>query len=214
MPKSRSVRTDRPPLQARSRETLERLLSAAEELLQEGGLEAATVPAIAERAGVSVGIVYRRFADKDDLLRAVYERYFHRMRERNRGNLELASGLQQPFDQLARNLILGMLEGYRRNRGILRALIHYARTHSDPDFRRAAHELNREGMKMIAELLLRHRHRIRHPDPAAAIEFGLIAVAAVLHTTVLEDETVHGLRAPAKLGEELVRLFLGYLGQS
>jgi len=55
---------------------LERLLTAAERTLETAGLEGATVPAIARRAGMSVGNVYKRFADKDALLRAVYERFF------------------------------------------------------------------------------------------------------------------------------------------
>src|SRR6185312_6977430 len=47
---------ENPPQQARSRVTLTRLLDATEALLDEGGLDAATVPAIAARAGVSVGV--------------------------------------------------------------------------------------------------------------------------------------------------------------
>ena len=64
----------RPVKQARSKRTLERLLDAAEEVLSHDGLEGATVPAIARRACLSVGVVYRRFPDKDALLRTVYER--------------------------------------------------------------------------------------------------------------------------------------------
>src|SRR5260221_3016165 len=71
------------PKQARSRLTVHRLLSAAEALLAHGGLDAATVPAIASAAGVSVGVVYRRFPDKDNLLRAVYDRFFERIRDQN-----------------------------------------------------------------------------------------------------------------------------------
>src|SRR6185369_480768 len=77
-----------PPRQARSRETLARLLDAAQAVLAEGGLEAATVPAIAKRAGLSVGAVYRRFPDKDALLRAVYVRLFGRAREQNAARLD------------------------------------------------------------------------------------------------------------------------------
>ena len=44
--------------------TTERLLEAAESLLRERGVDAATLRAIADRAGVSVGIVYRQFQTK------------------------------------------------------------------------------------------------------------------------------------------------------
>lgn len=44
---------------------------AAEELLAEGGPEAATIPAVAERAGVHPTTVYRRWGTARDLLSAV-----------------------------------------------------------------------------------------------------------------------------------------------
>lgn len=63
-----------PPQQARSRAALERLLTAAEEVLATQGLDEFTIAAVAERAGVSVGGVYRRFTGKEQLLEAVIER--------------------------------------------------------------------------------------------------------------------------------------------
>ncbi|MEA2761171.1 MAG: hypothetical protein QOD47_455, partial [Gemmatimonadaceae bacterium] len=47
-----------PTYQERGRNTLQRLLDAAEQTLEADGLEGATVPAIAGRAGMSVGNVY------------------------------------------------------------------------------------------------------------------------------------------------------------
>lgn len=49
-------------------------MSAALELLREGGYTAASVNAIAERAGVSAGAMYRHFPSKTDLLCALFER--------------------------------------------------------------------------------------------------------------------------------------------
>src|SRR6185436_14876416 len=89
------------PKQQRSRQTLTRLLDAAEALLDENGLDAATVPAIAERAGVSVGVVYRRFRNKDELLRAVYERFFQRALQSNRTAMLSSATLDLPFRKLA-----------------------------------------------------------------------------------------------------------------
>lgn len=63
-----------PPQQARSRAALERLLTAAEDVLAAQGLNEFTIAAVAERAGVSVGGVYRRFAGKEQLLDAVIDR--------------------------------------------------------------------------------------------------------------------------------------------
>ncbi|MCP3803774.1 TetR/AcrR family transcriptional regulator [Allokutzneria sp. A3M-2-11 16] len=61
----------RPPQQARSRKSLHKVLTAAERVLATGGIEEFTVAAVAERAGVSVGAIYRRFTGKEQLLHAV-----------------------------------------------------------------------------------------------------------------------------------------------
>ncbi|HEY1713485.1 MAG TPA: TetR/AcrR family transcriptional regulator [Solirubrobacteraceae bacterium] len=64
--------------------TRERLLSAARELIEEGGYGAASVLAIAERAGVAAGTLYRHFASKEELFvevfRSVCEREERAMR--------------------------------------------------------------------------------------------------------------------------------------
>ena len=199
------------PKQARSRLTLHRLLSAAEALLDHGGLEAATVPAIAKAAGVSVGVVYRRFPDKDMLLRAVYERAFQSFAQQNLAKLHKVTP-DFPLPVLVRGMVKGIAEGYRRKRNLLRALTRYARTHHDPEFRELARKMNRATLWHVVALLLRHRDEIKHPNPEVAIEFGLLAVSSVLHLLILEEEPPAGIRAPDQFEEELARMFLGYLG--
>jgi AcrR family transcriptional regulator len=52
--------------------TRERLLRSARELIEEDGYGAASVIAIAERAGVAAGTLYRHFASKEDLFVEVF----------------------------------------------------------------------------------------------------------------------------------------------
>src|ERR1700704_2894424 len=52
---------------SRGDQTRGRLLEAAVELLEEGGYAAASVAAIAGRAGVATGALYRHFPSKADL---------------------------------------------------------------------------------------------------------------------------------------------------
>ena len=202
------------PQQERSRHTLHRLLSAAEALLEHGGLEAATVPAIAEAAGVSVGVIYRRFPNKDALLRAVYERFFTTTAEQNVLRLQAvnAGGAKIPLPALARGIVKGLVEGYRRRRGLLRALTRYARTHPDASFRRSAQKTNRATMAALVILLQSYRDQIGHPDPETAIEFALFTIASTLQNVLIEDERFIALRVPENLEEELVRMLFGYLG--
>ena len=52
--------------------TRERLLRAAQELIEDGGYGNASVAAIAERAGVAAGTLYRHFASKEELFVEVF----------------------------------------------------------------------------------------------------------------------------------------------
>jgi AcrR family transcriptional regulator len=52
--------------------TRERLVAAARQLLEEGGYVAASVQAVADRAGVSAGALYRHFASKAELFVEVF----------------------------------------------------------------------------------------------------------------------------------------------
>lgn len=69
----------RPPQQARSRETLQKVLTSAEHVLGVGGIEDFTVAAVAERSGMSVGAIYRRFSGKEQLLEAVKDQVLEQL---------------------------------------------------------------------------------------------------------------------------------------
>jgi AcrR family transcriptional regulator len=60
--------------EARKAATRERIVSAALEQVGEGGYASASVQAVAERAGVAVGTVYRHFPSKADLFAEVFRR--------------------------------------------------------------------------------------------------------------------------------------------
>ncbi len=64
---SSTLQQRRQPVQARSRETVARILTATAELIADDGVEAATTRAITARAGVSAPSLYRFFADRDEI---------------------------------------------------------------------------------------------------------------------------------------------------
>jgi AcrR family transcriptional regulator len=65
--------------------TRRRLLHAAQDVIEEGGYGAASVAAIADRAGVAAGTLYRHFSSKEELFvelfREVCDREVRAMRE-------------------------------------------------------------------------------------------------------------------------------------
>ncbi|MFH9085459.1 TetR family transcriptional regulator [Streptomyces sp. NPDC017673] len=84
VPQATSLR--RAPVQRRSAERLTRILDACAELLDEVGYDALSTRAVAQRAGVPIGSVYRFFGNKrqmaDALAQRNLERYVERVTER------------------------------------------------------------------------------------------------------------------------------------
>src|SRR5512134_4047152 len=68
----RPRRADRPPGSTRAK-----LLDSAAEVFSEQGYAGASISAIADRAGVTSGALYRHFASKADLLLHVVEQAVH-----------------------------------------------------------------------------------------------------------------------------------------
>ncbi|HWD41290.1 MAG TPA: TetR/AcrR family transcriptional regulator [Fimbriimonas sp.] len=70
-----STDTRSKPLQERSARRIAHLLDAAASLIAESGYDALTMTAIAERAGASIGALYRWFPDKEAVAVALRSRY-------------------------------------------------------------------------------------------------------------------------------------------
>jgi AcrR family transcriptional regulator len=197
----------------RAERTRERLLGAAEALLREGGLAAATVPAIAARAERAVGNVYKRFEDKEGLLEALFLRIVERASAENAQALDRARSRAEPIGPLLNRLLLPTARGYAQNRRLYAALIAFSEHESDPRFRKRLNRLRRSALRDASRILLDRRAQMEHPDPERGIEFILTAVASTLRGVLLSPRTPRRYRSdPERFGRELTRMVLGYLG--
>ena len=116
--------------------TRQRLLRAALELFTTTGFQATTTPAIAERAGVAEGTIYRHFPGKEQLLNEVY-RAAHRWAA---GLILDSDAAQPPADRLQRIGRL-LLEGAQRDPAAARMiLLSRDEHHLDERSREAARE--------------------------------------------------------------------------
>lgn len=96
----------REPVQRRSAERLARILDACAELLDECGYEELTTRAVAARAGVPIGSVYRFFGNKRALVDALGRRNLDRYTER------VAARLGAPGEGGWRALVTVLLDEY------------------------------------------------------------------------------------------------------
>lgn len=89
------------------------ILEAAEEVAAERGIEATSITAIAERAGVAIGTLYNYFPDRDALLAALFKLRRAELLPR----IAAAIGAKQlPFEERLRAYVVGVagaFEDYR-----------------------------------------------------------------------------------------------------
>ncbi|MFC4467153.1 TetR family transcriptional regulator [Streptomyces xiangluensis] len=92
MPVPQATSLRRAPVQRRSAERLTRILDACADLLDEVGYDALSTRAVAVRAGVPIGSVYRFFGNKRAMADALAQRNLDRYAERVTRSLEVADG--------------------------------------------------------------------------------------------------------------------------
>ena len=164
---------------------------------------------------MSVGNVYKRFPDKDSLLRAVYVRFFAESLAANEFALDPAKWKDIQTPEVLSTLVTGMIEGYRGRRPLIRALLLYAQTHGDAEFRKHAAEMRLETLGMFERLLRDRRADIGHPHPERAIRFVVTLLAHALENAVMSERGgIAGgdfLSHVPETSVELFRVANGYL---
>lgn len=201
-----------PPKQARSEQTLYRILDAAEALIREKGLAAVSIPEIVSRAGSSVGGFYGRFKDKDELLRALEERFLQRLYARVEELSRPTRWGAAPTHEIVGHCMHELVAVYRGERNMIAAFL--ARAGRDPVLRAEGLRFRRDVSARITELLMARREEWTHPEPMVAIDLGVQLAFGLMFQHVVFGETLAGGRAlsDAAIESELTRNFLLYVG--
>ncbi len=204
----------RAPKQARSRRTLERLLEATVALIEEEGLAGATIPEVAARAGVSTGTIYRRFADKDALVRAAFRRFFEESRPANRESLNPDRFAGMSLERLSHTLCRALVRQFRSHPKLLKALDQFLDLQEDETFREQAISTVTDNMRLVIELLLPFGDRIASRDPERAIIFALLSAITVIEMRALHSAALWTRMLPLDdeaLALEAARAMTAYL---
>jgi AcrR family transcriptional regulator len=129
-----------PPVRRDGEATRQKLLRAALELYTAEGYHATTTPAIAARAGVAEGTIYRHFSGKEQLLNEVYRAAQHWARgvvAESESPGERPPPASERLQRIARRLI----EGAERDPAVARMLFQMRdERHLDEKSREAARE--------------------------------------------------------------------------
>jgi AcrR family transcriptional regulator len=204
------------PQQARSRESLDKLLKAAVEVLGRRGAAGTTIPRIAAHAGLTPGAVYRRFRNKDVLLETAILSILDNQDKFLRLSLTAEAAAEIPFPTLAEQIIGTLVVSYRANAGLLRAIRQILQDREGSVFWKKAGKLELRTFEHLVAIFLASG-AIEHESPRAAVGLGLMMLIGTLWEVVVnpghirlwkdllpkDDKTLKG---------ELTRSFLGYLG--
>lgn len=206
-----------PAQQARSRESLRKLLDATREVLGQYGMDGATIPRIARRAGLTPGSVYRRFQDKAALLETAILEILERQEETMKTRLAPLATAQVPFPEFAGKMIGGMVSAYRAHAGLLRGIRQFVQGRLHTPFGKKVAALEVSHFQRTVGLFLTYRKQIRHPHPRRAISLALMMVVGTLYQLVVWPTELQEMRDllpndDEALARELTRALVMYLG--
>jgi AcrR family transcriptional regulator len=205
------------PQQARSRESLGKLLKAAVEVLGQHGLAGATIPRIATHAGLTPGAVYRRFRNKDVLLETAILRVLEDQHKVLRLSLTAEAAAAIPLTILADQVINSLVISYQVNARLLRAIRQFLMENEGTPFWKKASKLEMQTFEYLVATLVTGRHEIQHANPRSAAALGLVMVMGALWEVVVTPGDAKPWKAlmpkdDRSLKLELTRSFLSYLG--
>lgn len=204
----------RRPKQNRSQKTLDRILDAAERLLDGRDFSEVSVHDISDAAGTSVSSFYARFPDKSALLHAVFERFAADMHAR-------VDGFEQTYrsrpDASLRELVASVIDTYmdvwQRRRGLITTLTAAERADAVLFERRRA--LDEEVALRFRDECLRLRPELEERGFGRAFEIALPSLAAAVRSSVDRPDLFGGrtLHSREALVGELTEIALRYLSE-
>ncbi len=202
----------REPLQIRSRNTMDRILAAADELVAIGVFDRATVSGLVKHAETSVGAFYSRFRDKKALESVIQERFVGRIEVEVAKLTDSTRWSGQPFVTVVHGVVTGLVELLRRERGGFRSLA----CGSIGVGRSAAARVRRIDQAIgqgVEGLFQGFAGEILHPRPAVAVRIGLTMVVGAARERFAygADDLLPERFDSGDLVAELAAAYLAYL---
>lgn len=202
----------RAPQQARSQDTLARLLDAAEAMLEEAPWDQTTVASLVARARSSIGAFYARFPDKDSLLQHLHQRRAAEGVQTAEAALARERWEGVSLEPLLRALVGFVAKDYREHAGLHREIVR--RNSVDPRFRERSAHVASHVVRGMALLLEERRHEMQIGDALRAADMAHRILYSVFDQSVQFADRPPGpvTLSHEQLVDEVVRAVLGYLG--
>jgi AcrR family transcriptional regulator len=193
------------PLRERLKQVArEAILEAGEAVFAERGFSGAHMEEIAERAGVAVGTLYNRFADRD----ALWKELCRSRREALLVKLDetLLRVREQPFEEALRALLTTFVDHWAAHRGFLAVLMQIDPPTSSPGPRARNRTMAEEMLERVAALV--HRGVERDVLRAQAADLYPVLLLGMLRGVLFQHLRDAPSSAAPAVVESMVQLFL------
>ena len=169
---------NRPAQQDRSSRTEQRILEAAERLMELRPFHEITIAEIAQEATASVSSLYARFPSKEALLGAVFDRFAAAQWQMFDEVLSLERWTDVPLSETLEHAFPLLVEGYRQRQGLVRAFLEEASR--DVRFRETWDNIDDKIIERVTEIVMQRIDDVSHPEPRRGVELSLEVVFATL----------------------------------
>ena len=194
----------RHPGQARAQATVNAILQATVQVLNQDGLDAATTTRIAEVAGVSIGSLYQYFSHRDAILTALQDREFNHALELMETALADRNLGKTPLETVT-NVVKGLMSLYSKSPGLHRVLAIEGLRVAKPE---RVHAFDVRIIAIIRHFLAATGGSVRRENLDAAAFVAFQSVRATMLATLLERPP--GMDEATLVGE-MVDLVIRYL---
>ena len=168
----------RKPKQNRSQQSFDRMLDAATQILEEGGMSALTLSEVSRRSKVSIGSIYCRVDGKEDLLRAVQARALAQMDREFALLLTRVRRRALPLRELVPTMVKELANFLRRHSQLLSAFMQQAST--DPVIQATGAKSWQQTSLDFKLIILERLDEFGHPDPEHATEMCFLIIYGFL----------------------------------
>lgn len=205
-PASKRLTPRKPPVQRRSRATVEAILEGAAQVFEALGYAGGTTNRIAESAGVSIGTLYQYFPSKEALGVALLERHIQETQRQMREWVGHMVAERHSLHGALEDYIGGMLDVHAKRPRLQHILL------EETPLPEHIHRLLLDAEHQLARTmagLLRTYPDVRHPHLEHAAYLVIHTVEALTHRFAAHPEDAAVTRAA--LQEGLVRMLEGFL---
>jgi AcrR family transcriptional regulator len=159
---ARKTNLSRKPKQARSHQSLAKMLDTAKQMLAEQGYAEFTLQELSKRSNVSIGSIYHRFENKQELVRQVQAEVLEAIESKYAVLINHLRRQALPLQELMPSVVTLFGNHLKQHAPILRVFMEVAPT--DPVIAEIGRKYLRQAMLDFKLLLLDRRDEIHHRD--------------------------------------------------